>query len=232
MDQEAVNGMMRQVEEQLHAVAGSEPAPWHASIRNVNQPQPPVYAAEEKQHVQPQFVAPPPLQVPPSPLPQAQPFAGERVLQRPPSLYDVLSQHVHYDLAHNQMLRQNSPDGGRAVVAPAVFRPSAPMLLTPVVDPTALEGQIERMKAEYPHVDWSPKAIKARKDFLARVDLQRKTAIERCLKQVREWSMQQSEYISLREYDEAMEGMVNELESAKKMLGGRKRSRSPDSMEL
>jgi len=237
-------------------VENEEKEPWRRLIRNANRPRPPDYAAPEA------FLVPPlPPQVPPplsprgvslpsappplsprgfsSPLgpPQpAPPIAGERMLQRPPDLFTLLGQHVQWDAIQNDLLRQDAPVGSRVLVPPAPFVPVAPPKLTPLVDPKAIEQQIEQIKAAYPQVNWSLDEIKARRAFLGRFEEQRKAACARFAKQIRDWSRQKDEYASLREYDDAVENLTKDLEHAKKMLGagvGRKRSRSTgDNMEL
>jgi len=230
MDNGDIDAMIREVGDRMEGV-DENVAPWRDLIRNANQPSPPEYAAEEKQFRVPVFVAPPQDPLPSVPQPAAQPLpqapAGERMLQRPREVLSLLREHVQWDAAQNQFLRQNAPAGTRVLVAPDPFNPVAAPILSPVVDPKALEERIAQIKARVPQVDFSLEAIKARRAFLGRLNEQRRAAYFRFMTQIRNWSRAEEEYNSLREYDEAVENFTKDLEHAKKVLGGSKKRARP-----
>jgi hypothetical protein len=232
-DNGAIDAMIR--EDRMDDV-DENVAPWRDMMRNANRPSPPEYAAEEKQFRVPVFVAPPQAPLPSVPPPAAQPLpqapAGERVLRRPAEVLSLLREHVQWDAAQNQLLRQNAPLGTRVLVTPAPFTPVAVPMLAPVLDPKALEERIAEIKARVPQVDFSLEAIKARRAFLGRVNEQRRAAYSRFMQQIRDWSRAEEEYNTLREYDEAVENFTKDLEHAKKVLGGsKKRARSIEEEE-
>jgi len=194
----------------------------------------------------PRVYVPPPVYVPPHvpvemkengpmpPPPAAPPAIPGEAWARKPDLLNIFDQWLKYDALEQKMVRQQS---GVSPLTRAMYNPSshfnpvqAPQL-APIVNPRALEEQIQNIVGKFEGVKFDEEAINSRKAFLARVDKQGNDLLAQTQRKISIWHRQKIEYQSLAEYDAEVQRLRAEKRTAETMMGEKRKRRRQNDME-